>query len=218
MKKIIGVAVVFGVSVLIATVIVHAKDAQEYQIKTKMFGAVQGTFCVSEGNCVPIRKEEDLPISTEFPLGKTTFSNNAEVTCLAKNITQEAQGNQRDMILVAWATVNRVKYKYGKTICEVISASNYSSKHGKNIYQMSWYGDLAKRARPPSKKALTVASLVLSGQIPNPVPTCKITNWYNRKRDPKGTFNESCVMKRLACSISDTGANHMYIGVPYGKC
>jgi hypothetical protein len=209
MKKIIGVAVVFGISVLIANVIVHAKDAQEYKIRREILGQEQLKVCDLKGqNCTTIQEKEKIPMRIEMPLGRHILTQESEILCLARNITREAQGNKKDMTLVGWGTVNRVKYGYGKTICAVISAKN----------QMTWYSNPVKRRMPPSKEAIAVAKGILAGQIPNPAPHCKITNWYNRILDKRNTTNEKCFMRNKACTFSHTGANHIYIGVPYGKC
>ncbi len=219
-NKFLLIAFCMALSAFFAMTIVDAKDAQEFKERREILGKPVGRFCglTKEAGCFLIAEKEELPLKIEMPLGRHILTQESEILCLARNITQEAQSNKEDMIFVGWGTVNRVKYGYGKTICEVISASKYSAKHKKIIYQMSWYGNDFKRRMSPSKKAIQIAKDILAGQIPNPAPTCQITNWYNRVLDGKGTHNDICLMKHKACSISNKGANHIYIGVPYGKC
>jgi hypothetical protein len=182
-----------------------AYTAGDYNRK-KMFGSESFIACnLTADYCIKIRENDTIPLSRVAPLGISTATNQSEINCLARNITQEAvNGYIVDKIYVAWGTINRVKLGYGKTLCEVIASKN----------AMAWYKDPIKIKQPPLREDLILAKNVLAGYIKNPSPNCNITNWYNIKHDSKDSFNAKYLFKDGTCSIRPKNTPHFYMEVP----
>lgn len=180
-------------------------DAIKDRKESELLGKDIGVFCdVSQTTCTNIKERQKMPINIIPPLGIQTAVNQSEINCLARNITQEAvKGYLVDKIHVAWGTINRVKLRYAKTICGVISQPN----------MMSWYKDYAKRTAPPAKEDVLIARQVLNGDIPNPSPDCMITNWYNIVHDSKDSFNAKHKDRIDVCSKHPKNTPHFYLEV-----
>lgn len=208
-KVYIAVPFFVGLSIVAFNTANAVKERKE----SELLGNDKFVLCsISGDTCTNIKERQKLPIKIIPPLGLSTAVNQSEINCLARNITQEAvSGYPVDKIHIAWGTINRVKLGYGKTICEVIS--KYNVNKGVITYQMSWYGNLAKRNRPPAYADVTLARKVLSGDIANPSPDCMITNWYNKNLDSKSSFNANYMYKDGVCSKRPKNTPHFYIEV-----
>jgi hypothetical protein len=174
--------------------------------KTELLGYDKFVLCNATGdNCTSIKQHERLPFKINPPLGLDTAVNKAEINCLARNITQEAvRGYLVDKIHIGYATINRVKLNYARTICKVIAQKD----------AMSWYNNPAKRNAPPSPENIRLAKKLLKGNISNPSPDCMITNWYNVKYDNKESFNAKYMYKDGVCSHRPKFTPHFYMEVP----
>jgi spore germination cell wall hydrolase CwlJ-like protein len=180
-------------------------NAIQERKEQELLGQDKFVLCdLSKDTCTNIKEREKIPIKIIPPLGLSTAVNQSEINCLARNITQEAVvGYVVDKVHVAWGTINRVKLGYGKTICEVISKPNH----------MSWYKNPVKRNAPPLKEDVELAKEVLKGNIPNPSPDCRITNWYNIKHDSKDSFNAKQKDRIDVCSKHPRNTPHFYMEV-----
>lgn len=208
-KVYVAVPFVIGLSLVACS----ARDIVLDNKKTELLGKDIGVFCdLSQTTCTNIKERQKMPIKIIPPLGLSTAVNQSEINCLAKNISEEAVGGYPvDKIHVAWGTINRVKLGYGKTICQVVS--KYNVNKGITTYQMSWYGNPAKRNRPPRPENVQLAMRLLKGEIPNPSPDCMITNWYNKNLDSKNSFNANYMYKDGVCSKRPKNTPHFYMEV-----
>lgn len=137
------------------------------------------------------------------PLGMETALNDKEISCLAKNIREEAvYGHRKDMIHIAQGTINRVKSsRFPNTICGVVYQNG----------QMSWTKNPAKRARGYQQEHYDLAEEMLLGLIDNPAPDCPFTNWDNLRLDGARTFNKKVKNRISSCNVKPTGTPHVYI-------
>lgn len=208
-KVYIAVPFFVGLSIVAFNTANAVKERKE----AELLGNDTFILCSLSGDtCTKIKERQKIPIKITPPLGLSTAVNKSEINCLAKNISEEAvKGYLVDKIHVAWGTINRVKLRYGKTICQVVS--KYNVNKGITTYQMSWYGNPVKRNRPPDYADVMLARKVLSGNIPNPSPDCMITNWYNIIHDSKNSFNAKQKDKIDVCSKHPKNTPHFYLEV-----
>lgn len=165
-------------------------------------------WCDSRGiNCQLVPEDQDFKdikitaYKALPPLGIKSLADK-EISCLAKNITQEAEkGNITDKIAVAFATINRVKDKrFPNTICGVISQKN----------AMSWYKIPQKRFAPPAHKDYQIAKNILLGKVANPL-NIPATNWINPKLDSPNSFNHRQLAKTKTMVQKPSGAYHVFV-------
>jgi hypothetical protein len=182
--------------------------------KTQLLGSDKFLLCSLSGDtCTNIKERQKMPIKIIPPLGLSVAVNKQEINCLARNITQEAvSGYTVDRIAVAYGTINRVKQGFARSICAVIS--QYSVNKGKTTYQMSWYGNYAKRNAPPRPENVELAKKILTGDIPNPSTECPIVSWYNNNLDSKQSYNFKGMLdpKKQKCVYKPFSTPHFYIG------
>lgn len=191
-----------------------ANAVQEIK-KAELLGNDKFQLCDLSGTtCTNIAEREKIPIKIIPPLGVSVAVNKAEINCLARNLTQEPVAkNIHDKIAVGFGTINRVKIGMAKSICAVI-AQNKKKANGLITYQMSWYGNWAKRNAPPLKEDVELAKKLLTGDIKNPMPECPFVSWYNNNLDADESFNRKGMLnpKKDKCVYKPFGTPHFYIG------
>lgn len=205
----IAVPFAFGLSAVFFST---AKAIKENK-KSDILGHDKFLLCTLHGDdCVSIKGTEEIPIKVRPPLGMDIAVNKREINCLARNITQEAGGSTPvDRTNVGFATINRIKAGYARSLCTLIKQYNVVGSH--RVYQMSWYGNPKKRYAPPNKRDVDLARKLLSGEVSNPSPDCLITNWYNTRLDSRDSFNAKHMLKRDVCSYRPKGSDHIFIEV-----
>jgi hypothetical protein len=183
--------------------------------KTQLLGSDKFLLCSLSGDtCTNIKERQKMPIKIIPPLGLSLAVNKQEINCLARNLTQEPVAkNIKDKIAVGFGTLNRVKIGMAKSICQVI-AQNKKNANGLTTYQMSWYGNWAKRNAPPRKEDVELAKKILTGDVKNPLPECPFVSWYNNVLDDDKSFNRKGMLnpKKDKCVYKPFSTPHFYIG------
>jgi len=210
-KVYIAVPFIIGLSLVACS----TRDIVLDNKKSELLGSDKFILCSLSGDtCTHIKEREKIPIKIIPPLGLSTAVNKSEINCLARNITQEPVAkNRQDKIAVGFGTINRVKIGMAKSICAVI-AQNKKNANGSITYQMSWYGNWAKRNAPPRKEDVELAKKLLTGDIKNPMPECPFVSWYNNNLDADTSFNRKGMLnpQKDKCVYKPFGTPHFYIG------